>query len=163
MEWERTQAELSWSIRPSSSWNIQTIAYHHYLQRSWRKFNRFANSIDVHNLLQQDPTGGEGALYLSILRGDSDALLPEEYLQIGTNARRFNSFGMQSTSVWERIGNTQSHRVEVGARIHGDLVHRNHTERSAQMIAQEIVYVDDSQSELLDSQVGALATGFLCT
>ena len=149
-------------VRPSSSWNIQTVAYHHYLQRSWRKFNRFANSIDVHNLLQQDSTGGEGALYLSILRGESDALLPEEYLQIGINARRFHSFGVQSTSVWETIGENQSHRVEVGARIHGDLVHRNHTERSAQMIAQEIVYVEDSKSELLDTQVGAIGTGFIC-
>ena len=30
-------------------------------------------------------------------------------------------------------------------------------ERSAQMIAQEIVYVEDGKSELLDTQVGALA------
>ena len=157
MEWNRTQAELEWSVRPSSSWQIQTVAYHHYLERSWRKFNRFANTIDVHKLLQQDPTGGEGALYLSILRGESDALLPEEYLQIGTNARKFHSFGVQSSSVWETIGENQSHRVEVGARLHGDLVYRNHTERSAQMIAQEIVYVEDSTLQLLDSQVGALA------
>ena len=65
-------------------------------------------------MLQQDPTGGEGALYLSILRGESDALLPpEEYLQIGINARKFHSFGIQSTSVWETIGEHQSHRVEL--------------------------------------------------
>ncbi len=157
MEWDRTQAEILWAVRPSPSWEIQTVAYHHYLERSWRKFNRFANRIDVHNLLQQDPTGGEGALYLSILRGESDALLPEEYLQIGINARKFHSFGVQSASVWESVGETQSHRVEIGARVHGDLVHRNHTERSAQMIAQEIVYVEDSNLQLLDSQVGAMA------
>ena len=41
--------------------------------------------------------------------------------------------------------------------MHGDLVHRNHTERSAQMIAQEIAYVENSNIELLDTQVGALS------
>ena len=69
----------------------------------------------------------------------------------------FTVSGFKSSSVWETIGDNQSHRVEVGARVHGDLVHRNHTERSAQMIAQEIVYVEDSNIELLDSQVGAMA------
>ena len=55
--------------------------------------------IDVHNLLLQDPTGGEGALYMSILRGQSDSLMPEEMLKIGSNDRKFHSFGLQQVSV----------------------------------------------------------------
>jgi len=157
MEWSRTQSELMWTVRPSDLVLVRTVAYHHYLDRSWRKFNGFANGLDVHNLLVQDPTGGEGAMYLAFLRGESDALLPEEYLQIGINARQFHSFGFQTTTIIEKIGDVQSHRIELGARVHGDLVYRQHTERSAQMISQELVYVDDTQKELLDTQVGAMA------
>ena len=157
MEWTRTQSEILWTARPSDLVLVKTVAYHHFLDRSWRKFNGFANGLDVHNLLLQDPTGGEGAMYLAFLRGDSDALLPEEYLQIGINARQFHSFGLQTTSIIEAIGDVQSHRIEVGARIHGDLVYRQHTERSAQMIDQELLYVDESQRELLNTQVGAIA------
>ncbi len=157
MSWQRTQAELSWSLRPTDTWLVQTVAYHHFLDRSWRKFNGFAADVDVHSLLQQDPTGGEGALYISILRGDTDALLPEEYLQIGTNDRWFHSFGVQSTSVWNHVGEQFGHRLEVGLRAHGDLVGRLHTETSAQMINQEIVYVEDSLTTLNDTQVGAVA------
>ena len=157
MSWTRTQAELSWIARPTKQWLLQTIAYHHYLDRSWRKFNGFASGVDVHNLLQQDPTSGEGALYLSILRGQSDALLPEEYLQIGTNDRQFHSFGVQNTSIIEHVGESHSHRLEFGIRAHGDVVRRQHTEQSAQMIAQDIVYVDGTNASLLDSHVGAMA------
>ncbi len=157
MEWTRTQAEVSLSTRLQENWLIRTVAYHHYLDRSWRKFNGFANGIDVHRLLLQDPTGGEGALYLSILRGDTDALLPEEYLQIGINDRSFHSFGVQSTSVLEHASEKSQHRLEMGIRLHGDLVQRLHTENSAQMVSQEIVYVENTQTELLNSHVGALA------
>lgn len=157
MKWTRTQAEVSLSSRPQENWLIRTVAYHHYLDRSWRKFNGFANGIDVHQLLLQDPTGGEGALYLSILRGESDALLPEEYLQIGINDRSFHSFGVQSTSVFDHASETSQHRLEIGVRLHGDLVQRLHTEDSAQMVAQEIVYVENTRTELLNSHVGAMA------
>ena len=74
MKWHRSQAEVRWNTNISDNWQVQLVGYHHYLTRSWRKFNRFAGPVDVHNLLVQDPTGGEGAVYLSILRGESDSL-----------------------------------------------------------------------------------------
>ena len=64
----------------------------------------------------------------------------------------FASFGVQSSSVWETIGDNQSHEQKWVL---------EHMEiwfiapyRAQQMIAQEIVYVEDSNIELLDSQVG---------
>ena len=58
MSWRRTQAELAWDARLDRRFSTRTVAYHHYLDRSWRKLNRFQEGPDLHALLQ----GPEGLL-----------------------------------------------------------------------------------------------------
>ncbi len=157
MKWHRGQLETRWNRNMSDDWSIQVGGYYHYLTRAWQKFNRFAGPVDVHNLLIQDPTGGEGAVYLAILRGESDSLSPEEMVKIGTNDRQFHSGGIQATSVWDQRSERFSNRLELGLRVHGDVVQRTHTERSAAMIAGVLQYEDSTTETLLDTQVGAIA------
>jgi Fe(3+) dicitrate transport protein len=127
MEWQRTQAELEWTGRIGPAIRFRSVAYHHYLDRSWNKFNGFSGGLDVHNLLQSEP-GGQGAVFLAILRGEEDSFGSDQRLQIGNNHRVFHSFGLQNTAEWAVEGEGFLSRMEFGLRLHGDHVRRDHTE-----------------------------------
>ncbi len=157
MTWNRTQAELSWSARPTDQLRVRTVAYHHWLDRAWTKLNRFAGGPDLHDLLQLDPSTGQGAVYMGILRGEEDSASPEQALQIGTNDRTFHAMGVQSTARWnvdrERVGSS----LELGLRVHGDVVDRLHTEDPHAMVAGALEPTGEPTLTLLDSRATALA------
>ena len=157
MQWNRTQAELGWSASPVDGVDVRTVAYHHWLDRSWTKLNRFAGGPDLHDLLQEAPTTGQGAVYLDILRGEEDSTSPEQLLQIGTNARRFHAMGVQTTGRWEASGDAVGSSLEAGLRVHGDIVDRLHTEDPHAMTAGQLVRTEDPTLTLLDSRATALA------
>ncbi|MFT4627590.1 MAG: Fe(3+) dicitrate transport protein, partial [Myxococcota bacterium] len=128
MEWSRTQAEASWPVRIGERFDAHTVAYHHYMVRTWRKLNRFADpAVNLHDLLQSDGEGA-GGVYLAILRGDEDSATPDQNLMIGTNDRQFHAYGVQSRARWTVPGDTVSSRLELGLRVHGDDVVRVHSE-----------------------------------
>ena len=133
MQWDRSQAEITWQARPSDAVQLHTVAYHHYLTRRWTKLNGFRAGPDLHTLLTQAPDSGQAAVFLAILRGEEDTATTDQQLMIGTNDRRFHAFGVQSTARWEvnteRVGST----LEAGARLHGDIVDRLHTEDPHEM------------------------------
>ena len=128
MEWQRTQAELGWSARLSRRLKLRTVAYHHHLSRQWRKFNHLGAALDPHALLQEDPSEGQGAVYMAILRGEEDSASADQQLWIGTNDRSFHSYGLQSDLRWTVVGDTVESVFETGFRLHGDDVLRLHTE-----------------------------------
>ena len=158
MRWHRTQAEATWKLTLGDRWAVHTVAYHHYLTRSWTKFAGFANGLDVHGLMQE-PVSGQSAVFLDILRGDEDSVTEEQALQIGTNLRHFHSFGVQSRVNWtlqtQRVDNT----LELGVRLHGDHVQRLHTEDSHWMQSGSLVATETPTDTTLDSiaQAHALA------
>ena len=133
MSWKRTQAELEWTGRIGNEIRVRSVAYHHWLNRSWTKFNRFSGGVDTHKLLQQEP-GGQSAVYLAILRGEEDTLTDDQRLMIGTNYRLFHSFGWQTTAEWSKKTDAYSSSLELGLRIHGDHVRRTHTEDPYAMV-----------------------------
>ena len=94
MTWRRTQVELAWNAKRGRDFSARTVAYHHYLDRSWRKLNRFADGPDLHDLLQQ-PEAGQSAVFLAILRGDEDTANDDQNLMIGINDRSFHAGGVQ--------------------------------------------------------------------
>ncbi len=157
MDFHRSQAELAWSARPSKTFQARTVAYHHYLTRSWTKLNRFADGPDLHELLQSDPSGGQGAVFLAILRGEEDSQSPDQQLMIGTNLRRFHSAGVQSTVAWSLPGEAVSSRLELGLRLHQDLVWRLHSEDAHEMRSGELVDAGDEVVVTRDSQAVAQA------
>ena len=162
MEWTRTQAHLEWKRASKRDWFWRTVAYHHYLDRSWLKLNGFQGGIDPHQLLIQDPQSGQGAVYLSILRGEESSTSREQNLLIGSNDRSFQNFGVQTVSKKEVFGDAWSNKIELGARLHVDQVDRVHTEQSYAMIDGALEQDTQPLQTTLDghSQAAALATYF---
>ncbi len=155
MSWSRTQAELSWGWSRDHL-QLRTVAYHHFLDRSWTKLNRFADGPDLHALLQ-GPDSGQSSVFLAILRGDEDSTTAGQNLMLGTNARWFHSAGVQTRGRWEaRAGKVQS-TLEFGARVHHDLVGRVHTEEAHAMQSGALVHTGDDTLTTLDSTARATA------
>ena len=148
MSWNRLQATTSWHFK-TDFLNIHTDAYIHGLNRIWKKFNRFAQAIDVHTLLSKESVGGQNAIYLDILRGKEDSIGEDQYLLIGTNDRRYQSMGLQSKLQWTFFFKNISHSLESGIRIHRDDVFRHHTEAPYTMNDGELVEVPNETIETL--------------
>ncbi|MCP4809688.1 MAG: TonB-dependent receptor [Proteobacteria bacterium] len=156
MVWDRTQAELAWT-RKGEAVDVRTVAYHHYMDRSWTKLNGFADGPGLHELLVADPSGGQSAVYLAILKGDEDSTTPEQALRIGTNDRRFSVAGVQTVARWTVVGESVSSQLELGARLHSDTVWREHSEVLHDMTAGELVPTGDAREVNLDSVAHAQA------
>ncbi|MCB9781214.1 MAG: TonB-dependent receptor [Alphaproteobacteria bacterium] len=156
MRWNRTQAELAW-LADAGALRVRTVAYHHYLSRAWTKLNGFGAGIDLHDLLQQDPDSGSAAVYLDILRGVEDSATADQVLLIGTNDRRFHSYGLQSTALWSVQGDRVGSELELGLRLHADDVHRVHTEDPHDMVGGVLVQTGEPVETILDSDTRARA------
>jgi Fe(3+) dicitrate transport protein len=157
MRWHRTQAELLWPVEIGDNIDIRTVAYHHYMTRSWTKFNRFNSSVDVHDILQ-NPASGQSAVYLDILRGNEDSISEDQNLMIGTNLRAYHSYGLQSRARF-RVRNNKGLRntLELGIRLHGDAVDRLHTEEPFRMESGILRHSGGDTLVQLDSHADALA------
>jgi Fe(3+) dicitrate transport protein len=156
MAWDRTQAELALTSSLSNKLQIRTVAYHHFMDRTWTKFNRFASDIDIHDLLISDSTSGQAAVYLAILRGEEDSASAEQTLLIGSNNRVFHSFGLQSTARLSSYGERTSSVLEGGIRLHGDDVVRIHDEAPYDMVSGALSAAGDTEITL-DSHATAAA------
>ena len=157
MSWIRTQAHVEWGLVTDRSWRWRTVAYHHYLDRSWRKWNGFQGGIDPHQLLLQNPQAGQGAVYLSILRGQENSNTAEQNLLIGTNDRQFQNVGLQTVGKKENWGEHWSNTLELGARVHIDQVERLHTEQAYAMVEGSLNKTDDTLITNLDAESQASA------
>ena len=157
MQWDRTQAELAWPVRVSDHLHVRTVAYHHWMGRAWTKFNGFADGTDAHDLLQLADPAGQSAVYLGILRGEEDSATDDQNLIIGTNDRRFHSFGVQSQARWRQYGETWSSTLTGGVRLHGDIVDRLHTEAPMAMRQGQLASIGADTETTLDSHATARA------
>lgn len=157
MRWDRTQAELAWTLDVPGRFALRTVAYHHGMVRAWTKLNRFAGGPDIHDLLLAQDAGQAG-VFLDVLRGEADSTTPDQNLMIGTNDRRFQSWGVQSTGRWWAYGGIVTSQTEIGVRLHGDDVRRVHTEDPFAMTSGVLVPVLDGETlTTLDSDTTALA------
>lgn len=156
MRWQRTQAELAWTVS-GEGFRVRTVAWHHGLARAWTKFNRFRGGPDLHDLMMQTDPGGQGAVFLGILRGSEDGVTADQQLMIGTNDRTFHNFGLQSTARHQGwLGSVES-RLELGLRLNGNLVRRLHTEHPYEMRDGALVRIDGRTETQVDSLTVAQA------
>lgn len=153
MAWNRTEAELAWRL-DVGSFELRSTAYHHWLDRTWTKLNAFEDSRDLHAILQQ-PDAGVASDYLSILRGDLDTTEGNR-LKIGNNQRAYHSFGVDTRARWKERGDRFDSQLEVGVRVHGDLVDRLHSEELHDMRSGQLVKAGN-QEVTLDSHATAFA------
>ena len=91
MSWLRTQATLRHILDFGGGRSLETVAYRHDFDRTWRKVNRLgsANIADV----LRDPTSARNQLLYRVLTLAPDAL-PDEAIWIGPNHRTFVSQGL---------------------------------------------------------------------
>ncbi len=155
MEWDRTQAELTWQADPRPGLRFRTSVYHRFLTRQWFKFNSFRSGPSVHELLQNDAVGANAG-FLAVLRGD-DTTTPEQAFMIGTNDRRFQVFGVQSRVRWRVRSNRVDSQLEAGVRVHGDIVDRLHTQGAHLQLGGKLVRDDSPLETTLDSRAIAMA------
>jgi Fe(3+) dicitrate transport protein len=155
MRWERSQVELSWRAE-GPGFDVRTVAYHHYLTRQWTKLNSFAGGPSLHDLLLA-PDAGQAAVFTAILRGEEDSATSDQTLQIGTNDRRYHSFGLQSVARWRTSTAKVASQLELGLRVHGDVVDRLHTEDPFLMRSGALVPEGGPTATTLDAHTGALA------
>lgn len=155
MRWDRTEAELAWTV-DGPALDVRTVAYHHHLARAWAKFDGFADGPAFHDLLAVD-AGGQAGVYQAILRGDVDSGSDAQLLKITTNDRRFHAFGVQSVGAWSVAGDTVASKLEVGVRLHGDVVDRLHTSVLHAMTGGHLVATDAAPIVALDSLTTAFA------
>jgi Fe(3+) dicitrate transport protein len=156
MEWNRTQAELTWQADPKPGLRIRTSVYHRYLTRKWFKLNTFRDGPDLHAVLQGDAVG-ESADFLAVLRGEQDTKTPGQALMIGANDRDFHVFGAQSRVRWRVRSGRFDSQLEAGVRVHGDIVDRLHTQAAHQQLAGRLVRDDTPLETTLDSRASATA------
>lgn len=163
MEWWRTQVQLRHTLEMGDEFELRTIAYRHDLDRSWNKVNgvggiagqRATSLFDVLN----NPRGSNEVL-VRILRGEEDgglSHLDDDFVLIGTNARRFGVTGIQSDGAGQVETGPLTHRVRAGVRLHHDAVERHHTEDAYSMIDGQLLRATEESYITADTWAEALA------
>lgn len=155
MEWTRTQAVWSYGFAASSVDGVFTV-YRHDFDRSWRKLNGFAGGPALEDVLA-NPDSGQTAVYAAILRGELDSSQPDEDLFVGENHRTFVSQGMQFRGAVHFVTGIVEHSLEAGARLHGDSIHRKHTEDRYSMLDGALEAQDVPTETRVDSRASATA------
>lgn len=156
LRWRHAQASLGWRYETGGRFVIHTVAYHHWLDRAWRKLSGFAGGPDLHDLLL-DPDAGQAATYVAILRGEEDTATADQVLRVGTNDRQFHNYGLTSTARLWAGGERVSNLAELGVRLHADRVTRRHTEDPYQMLSGVLVPTGGGTETTLDSVSTAYA------
>jgi len=126
MRWQRSQAELRWQIA-SASVDFELVGYHHWQHRLWTKLNGFASGPSLAEVLAH-PSSGQSAISLAILRGEEDSVSPDQQLMVGSNDRKYHSWGLQGLGHWRHDTERISSVLQWGFRLHGDQVERLHRE-----------------------------------
>ncbi len=138
MEWEHHQLLLTHYIDISSDLQLTSKIYWHEFERAWTKLNRFNFDRSLNEILANpdDPTN---AIFYAVLIGERDSSTSAETLMIGTNAREYESRGIQLTGNWlTEIGGI-ANSLETGVRFHQDEIIRDHTEEGFQMQSGQLV------------------------
>lgn len=155
MSWWRTQAEATYAVADRRGLEFEARLYRHDFDRAWRKFNRFAIGPDVETILA-NPDGGQNAVLFAVLRGEQDG----DGVMIGTNDRRFVSQGVSTAVRWKPRGKWVDQNLELGIRLHGDSIERDHTEDEHSMMSGVLVPADEDTVVNVRNRGAAFATAF---
>lgn len=126
MKWHRTSIVLSHRANFGRNVTLDTSAYRHDLDRSWRKVNAFGGT-SIADVLG-DPSTPRNAIYYGVLTGKTDASGAPDTILIGPNKRLFVSQGVQTVLRFSAKTGPVTHSVEYGARMHFDSIDRVHTQ-----------------------------------
>lgn len=139
MDWEHQQFLLTHLIDVTPDFQLTTKIYWHEFERAWTKLNRFVEDDLTLNAILSNPDGSTNTIFYDVLTGERDSSSSPETLLIGTNARKYESKGIQLTGQWLTEIAGQPHTLETGLRLHQDEIIRNHTEEGFDMVSGNLV------------------------
>ncbi|MEW6430735.1 MAG: TonB-dependent receptor [Myxococcota bacterium] len=131
MSWWRTQGVLTHRLSVGDWLEVTTAVYRHDFDRTWLRFDHFANGPDVYSVLAY-PTG-TNAVYRAILAGAEDSVGAEQRLVLVSNKRTFVSQGVQVNATAKLSTGPVAHELKGGVRLHHDEIRRLHTGHSFDM------------------------------
>lgn len=152
MDWHRTSATLTHTMKLGSAFEVVTSAYRHDLHRNWTRFKGLRGA-SIDNVLAA-PDAPANALYLGSLRGSGDTASPEQAILVGPNDRTFVSQGVQTVARWTLKGSGWENRLEYGARLHYDEINRLQSQDGYLMQAGKLVR-DDRPTQITDDNRGS--------
>lgn len=124
MQWRHSQAALRWfGARPGLE--LELSAYGHRLDRSWLRFDGFADGTDVNAALQADPEGLSGG-YLQGLRGAAGVPAAQRQVALVNNDRLLQNAGLEGRARAHRDWGPVGLALHGGLRLHADWVERDH-------------------------------------
>ncbi|MGQ0696614.1 MAG: TonB-dependent receptor family protein [Panacagrimonas sp.] len=124
-EWDWNSVRADWQ-QDLLGGKLVASVYSHQFKRAWRKFNNLGAGSNIREVLANPDTPSNSLLYGSLTGEiDSDPNFEGDDLLIGTNHRDFRSSGVQARQTWA-FSAYGEHRLEAGARLHGDRVERLH-------------------------------------
>jgi Fe(3+) dicitrate transport protein len=138
MNWWRTQGQLTYELNRGETWRVQAALYRHDLDRSWLRFNSFADGTDASRVLA-NPDSATNRIYYDVLTGRQDSATPGEAIRLATNNRRFVSQGVQVMAQHTTRTDAVFNKAEVGVRLHNDSIRRDHKADDYDMRDGELV------------------------
>lgn len=155
MDWRRYQAELKHTYVVGAT-DLTTAIYWRDFSRAWRKVGSFLGGPNLEAILD-DPDSAAHTTFYRILKGEEDTLDASEALMIGTNDRRFEVYGAQTTFTHRMRTGAWKHKAEVSLRLHHDRVYRLHTEDAYAMTSGRLVRDATERVVTLDAEASASA------
>jgi Fe(3+) dicitrate transport protein len=156
MEWDHWRFRLVHRVELGTRLRLETTAYHHLLDRAWRKLDGFSSQRDLAAVLA-DPMAGSNAVYYAILTGEADSTSPEEELILGTNDRSFVSQGVQTQLGADLTLGPTAHKLDAGVRLHRDRADRRRFEDAWAVSGGELVASERPTATVLDSRAETIA------
>jgi Fe(3+) dicitrate transport protein len=132
---------------PAAHLKLTTTIYRHDYARIWRKLNSFRGAAIAGVLA--DPEDPANAEYLAVLRGEADSATGNTVLLIGPNDRTFVNQGVQSVlDLQQLFTGPIEHRLELGVRLHNDVITRRHSQDAFEMVDGELIAVQGSATSV---------------
>lgn len=134
MQWDRTAGSLRYHWTHPHV-RAELSAYGALLDRTWLRFDGLGSGVDVNEVLTADlsATNAEATRLAALLAGEADSASSDENIVLVTNDRRFRSGGVQARLTHTAGGTAWGSELELGVRLHGDQVLRDHTAQQRPM------------------------------
>lgn len=155
MSWWRTQIEARYLLAAGDAWDLELGAYRHDFFRTWTRLNRIGNSLSLSDILRE--RGGQGDVFLNVLRGIEDSEGIDQELHVGSNRRRFVSQGLFGTAHLQALWGEVSQDLRMGLRLHHDQIHRDHSEEAHVMRSGMLQASGAAPVQVADNRGQALA------
>ncbi|MEM6989934.1 MAG: TonB-dependent receptor [Myxococcota bacterium] len=159
MSWWRSQAELTYVLRKEETMEVEARLYRHDFDRVWRRLNAFRGGPALTDVLS-NPDTGQTAVLAAILRGEQDALLPQQALLVTNNDRRFVSQGVQTAFRWRPEWKIVKQELEIGARVHNDAIVRDHSDDAFIMTSGTMVPEGSDRVDTVQNEATTIAAAF---